>query len=116
MPWAILFYRDPSGREPVREWLEDLETRNPTEFGRVRHAIDLLEEFGVHLSEPYSKQLAGKLRELRPGPWRITYFADPARRLILLTSFRKKGARTDPREVAKAERYMRDWIRRMEAR
>lgn len=91
-------------------------TRSPAEFGRVRHAIDLLEDFGVHLSEPYSKQLAGTLRELRPGPWRITYFADPARRMVLLTSFRKKGMRTDPREVAKAKRFMMDWIGRMEAR
>jgi hypothetical protein len=28
-PWTILFYRDAVGREPVREWLEDLEKTNP---------------------------------------------------------------------------------------
>ncbi|MBI4730070.1 MAG: type II toxin-antitoxin system RelE/ParE family toxin [Acidobacteria bacterium] len=108
----VVFYRDVRGREQVREWLDELEQRNPSEYGTVRHAIDLLEEFGVHLSQPYSKQLEGKLRELRPGPWRITYFADPKRRLVLLTSFRKKGARADPREIAKATRSMDDWLRR----
>ena len=113
MPWIVVFYRDARGREPVREWLDELERSRPSEYGRVRHRIDLLEEFGVHLSEPYSKQLEGKLRELRPGPWRITYFADPKRRLVLLTSFRKKGARADPREIARAKRYMDDWGRRM---
>ncbi|MFA5787747.1 MAG: type II toxin-antitoxin system RelE/ParE family toxin [Actinomycetota bacterium] len=109
----MLFYRDASGREPVREWLDHLEESDPSEYGKVRHAIDLLEEFGVHLSEPYSKQLGGKVRELRPGPWRITYFADPLRRFVLLTSFRKKGARTHPREIDRARRYMNDWIGRL---
>lgn len=108
----MLFYTDARGREPVRQWLDDLEARNPSEFGTVRHAIDLPEEFGVLLSDPHSKQLEGKLRELRAGPWRVTYFADPERRLVLLTSFRKKGARTDPREIARAKRFMQDWIRR----
>ncbi|HEX9696340.1 MAG TPA: type II toxin-antitoxin system RelE/ParE family toxin [Actinomycetota bacterium] len=112
MPWVVLFYADARGREPVREWLDELERSNPRDFGTVRHTIDLLEEFGVHLSEPYSKQLEGKLRELRPGRWRITYFADPQRRFVLLTSFRKARSRTDPREIARAKRFMDDWVRR----
>ncbi len=49
--WEIRFYRDKEGREPVREWLEALERTAPTESGRIRHHIDLLGEFGVHLSE-----------------------------------------------------------------
>jgi len=78
----------------------------------VRHHIDLLEEFGVLLSAPYSRQLDGRLRELRPGSWRITYFADQERRLILLTSFRKRDRRTDPREIARARRAMQRWMHR----
>lgn len=113
MAWTLVFYRDARGREPVGDWLDELERSSPSDYGKVQHAIDLLEEFGVQLSEPYSKQLEGKLRELRPGPWRITYFADPKRRLVLLTGFRKKGARTDPREIARAKRYMGDWTRRV---
>lgn len=111
-PWTVLFYEDPRGREPVREWLEDLARRAPKEYGTVRHHVDLLEEFGIHLAEPFTRQLGGRLRELRPGPWRVTYFADADRRLILLTSFRKRGRRTDPREVARARRAMDDWMRR----
>lgn len=80
----------------------------------MRHHIDLLEEFGVLLAEPYSRQLEGRLRELRPGAWRVTYFADAERRLILLTSFRKRGRRTDPQELARARRAMRDQMRRGE--
>src|ERR1035437_10277716 len=61
-PWTILFYRDAVGREPVREWLEDLEKTNPREHTSVRHHVDLLEEFGVVLEEPYTRQLSGAPR------------------------------------------------------
>lgn len=115
-PWTIVFYQDRSGSEPVREWLEGLEKMNPSEYGSVRHHLDLLEEFGVLLDEPYTRQLEGKLRELRPGAWRITYFCDPKRRFILLTSFRKKGRATDPAEIRRAERAMRDWTKRTDER
>lgn len=112
--WTVIFYADEEGREPVLEWLDELERVDPGAYGTVRHYIDLLEEFGVHLSEPYSRQLAGRLRELRPGPWRVTYFADAKRRFVLLTSFRKRGRRTDPREIRKAQWRLRDWRRRVE--
>lgn len=107
--WQVVFYKDSRGREPVRAWLEELEQRSPAEFGSVVHKIDLLGEFGVFLEEPHSRQLRGKLRELRAGPWRVTYFADPKRRFVLLTSFRKKGRRSDPQEIARARKPMKDW-------
>lgn len=114
--WIVRFYRTKEGHEPVRDWIEELEKKSPSDYGRVRHHLDLLEEFGVLLSEPYTRQLKGKLRELRPGPWRVTYFADPKRRLILLTSFRKTTRTTPPKEIAKAEKLMKDWLERMEER
>ncbi len=60
-------HADGLGREPVREWPEDLERGAPGEYGTVRFRIDLLEQFGVLLEEPYTRQLSGKLRELRAG-------------------------------------------------
>jgi hypothetical protein len=46
----------------VRDWLLEL---SDEEFGHVAFYIDLLEEQGVLLDEPYTRQLKGKLRELR---------------------------------------------------
>jgi phage-related protein len=112
-PWTVLLYEDRQGRIPVGEWLDDLARKRPGEYGTVRHRIDLLEEFGVFLEEPYTRQLSGKLRELRAGPWRVTYFANPRRRLVLLTSFRKTGRRTEAREIARGLQRMEDWLRRM---
>src|SRR6266540_7266983 len=46
----------------VREWLEQLPT---VQFATAAFHIDLLAEEGVLLREPYTRQLDGKLRELR---------------------------------------------------
>ena len=102
-----------AGRQPIREWLDELGSRSPAEYGAVLHHIDLLAEFGVLLGEPYSRQLSGRLRELRAGSWRVSYFADPGRRFILLTSFRKRTRKTDRAQIRKAERLMQDWLDRM---
>lgn len=86
----------------VRAWLEALP---PIEFGRVAFYIDLLEDQGASLGEPYTKQLDGKLRELRfyldRQAMRITYWIASGRRIILLTVF-AKTARREQREVDRA--------------
>jgi hypothetical protein len=46
----------------VRDWLEQLSTER---FARAAFYIDLLEEQGPLLGEPYTRQPDGKLRELR---------------------------------------------------
>ncbi|MDP9863466.1 MULTISPECIES: type II toxin-antitoxin system RelE/ParE family toxin [Streptosporangium] len=46
----------------VRKWLEDLPSAL---FARVAFYVDLLAAEGPLLGEPYTKQLDGKLRELR---------------------------------------------------
>jgi hypothetical protein len=65
------------------------------------------------LGEPLTRQLAGKLRELRftlaGQATRITYWIAPGRRIILLTVF----AKTQPKErhqIDRARRAMRRCI------
>lgn len=48
--------------QEVVEWLESLPD---DQFGRVEFYIDLLADRGAQLGEPYTRQLQGKLRELR---------------------------------------------------
>lgn len=85
--------------------------------GRIRACyfyIDLLEDEGVLLGEPYTRQLRGKLRELRfyvgRARIRISYFISSDRRIILLTVFNKQAAR-ERREVARAQEAMDRCIR-----
>ncbi|MEN3612366.1 type II toxin-antitoxin system RelE/ParE family toxin [Plantactinospora sp. ZYX-F-223] len=76
-------------------------------FARAAFYVDLLAEDGPLLGEPYTKQLDGKLRELRfyleRQAVRITYWIAADRRIILLTVFYKTRMR-DEREIDRARR------------
>lgn len=94
----------------VEAWLLGLAEK---EFGRAHFYIDLLEREGPQLGEPYTRQLRGKLRELRfyleRERVRITYYLVSGRRIIFLTVFKKSKTR-ETREVDRAERAMRRCI------
>lgn len=116
VPWSDSIYGMSWGSvelEPeVRHWLEGL---SGAEFGRAAFYIDLLGERGVLLSEPYTKQLDGKLRELRfdlaRQAMRITYWIAADRRIILLTVFSK----TRDRDRAQVERAKKALLACVEA-
>src|SRR6266704_6311579 len=86
----------------VRSWLENLTDRD---FGRVDFLVGLLAEHAVDLSEPYTRHLGGKVRELRlhllATQPRVTYWLAPGRRVILLTVFYKTRS-AETREVVRA--------------
>jgi len=90
----------------VRTWLEDLATAH---FATAAFYIDLLAEQGPLLGEPYTRQLDGKLRELRfhleREAMRISYWIAPRRRIVLLTVFRKTRMH-ETREVERARRAL----------
>jgi hypothetical protein len=90
----------------VRDWLENLSTAH---FARAAFYIDLLADQGPLLDEPYTRQLDGRLRELRfhmdRAAIRITYWIAAERRIILLTVFRKTHMRED-RQVERARRAL----------
>ncbi len=85
----------------VSEWLEGLDDQR---WAQAMFHLDLLEDRGVLLDEPYTRQLSGKLRELRfycgGERVRISYWIAPGRRIIMLTVFTK----TRMRETAEIER------------
>ncbi|WP_079084724.1 type II toxin-antitoxin system RelE/ParE family toxin [Streptomyces dysideae] len=83
------------------DWLAGLDDKR---WAQALMHLDLLEQRGVHLGEPYTRQLDGKLRELRfycgGERVRITYWIASGRRIIMLTVFRK----TRMQEFAEVER------------
>jgi hypothetical protein len=91
----------------VRDWLERLPT---AQFARVAFYVDLLADEGPLLGEPYTRQLDGKLRELRfhldDDAMRVTYWIAAERRIVLMTVFRKTRMR-EYREVQRARRAFR---------
>jgi hypothetical protein len=90
----------------VHAWLEALGDRD---FGHAAFHIDRLADEGVHSTEPQSRDLDGKLRELRFSLGgqriRISYWIAPGRRIVLLTVFHK-SARRERREIERAKRAL----------
>ena len=113
MTWEIEFYRDKSGHEPVVKFLDDLPLKTRAKVVRM---IDLLAEQGVLLKESYTRQIKGKIRELRVrdhlGHIRILYFTFTGRRFVLLQGFLKKTDKTPEREIDTARKRMSDYINR----
>jgi hypothetical protein len=89
----------------VRGWLEGLGT---AQFATAAFYVDLLAEQGLLLGEPYTRQLDGKLRELRfhqdRSAVRVAYWIAPGR-IVLLTVFSQTRMRED-REVDRARRVL----------
>ncbi|HEY0638251.1 MAG TPA: type II toxin-antitoxin system RelE/ParE family toxin [Pseudonocardiaceae bacterium] len=94
----------------VRDWLEGLSTAH---FATAAFYVDLLAAQQPLLGEPYTRQLDGKLRELRfhldGVAVRVTYWIASGRRIVLLTVFRKSRMR----ERAEVDRAVRAWRRCM---
>lgn len=92
----------------VRDWLEALPT---SQFASAAFYVDLLADRGPLLGEPYTRQLDGKLRELRfhldGRPFRLTYWIASGRRIVLLTVF----AKTRMRESVQVDRARRAMAR-----
>ena len=102
MDWGTVEY------EPeIADWVEGLDD---DAANRAGFYVDLLAERGPLLGEPYTRQLHGKLRELRfwlaDRPTRISYWIAPGRRIILLTIWTKTRMR-ETAEVERAYRAMR---------
>lgn len=119
MKWIVDFYEKENGDVPVMEFLESLPTKHKA---KAQKSIDLLEEYGMGLKEPYVKHITGKeykgLSELRikfaSDISRIFYFMPVGTKLILLHGFLKKTQKTPKRELDTAKKYMIDHLRRRE--
>lgn len=113
MDWTVEYYKDREGKEPTAEFIEALS--NETKI-KVLRIIKLLKDYGVLLKEPYTRQVKGKIRELRikdiQGAIRILYFTYTGKRFILLHGFIKKTEKTPEREIEIAEKRLNDFIQR----
>ena len=101
MPWGEVEL------EPeVEAWFDTLDVAGQA---TAAFYVDLLAEQGPLLGEPYTRQLDGKLRELRfhldRAAVRITYWIATGRRIVLLTVFTKHRMR-ESAEVDRARRAL----------
>lgn len=106
----VELYSTADGKEVVMEFLQSLP---PKHRAKVFHEIDLLEEFGTELKEPYVKHINGEIWELRvkfsSDISRIFYFAWERDTFVLLHGFLKKTQKTPPREIEIAKNRAEDY-------
>ena len=116
--YAVRFYKDKDGGEPLREYLKELGSRTDknsrVNFNKIRDYIKILSEYGTRAGEPFVKHVNGDIWELRPLKNRILFFGYDGQQFILLSHFMKKTQRTPKREIEKAQCLMNDYIGRNE--
>ncbi len=99
----VRYYRSASGREPVRDYIEGLDAAE-----RAPLLAMVLHLFSVGFDGLDVKPLRGKLWEVRVTRHRVFYVAVAGPTVVLLHADKKQGQRAPPRELATAERRMRE--------
>jgi len=99
----VVFYRELSGREPVREWLRSLDRQAKKTIGEDIKTV----QFGWPLGMPLVRGLGGGLWEVRCNLTntiaRIVFIVAQGR-MILLHAFIKKTQTTPKAELELAKR------------
>ncbi|MCD8254581.1 MAG: type II toxin-antitoxin system RelE/ParE family toxin [Oscillospiraceae bacterium] len=110
----IEFFELADGNKPAAEFIDSLDDKTEAKMLRM---LDLLEEHGGQLREPFSKALEDGLFELRAQQGnnitRVIYFFFVGNKAILTHGFTKKSQKTPPREIERAKRYRKEYQERM---
>src|SRR3990170_1565090 len=98
--WKITYYKSPSGKFPVKEFIDDL---SEIPKARVHNAFELLTEFGINIGMPHAKKVTGtplwELRVLGEKSLRFFYVAQKGKEFLLLHGFVKKTQKTPVKEI-----------------
>lgn len=101
--WKVVFHQEEKGSCPVREFTSTLPAR---ERAKVFHLLAMLADYGLSLGMPHSRQVEGKLYELRAGPIRLFYFAHVDRQFVIVHGYRKRSQKAPHKELNTALRRM----------
>lgn len=114
--YSIRFYKDKNGKEPLKEYLQELGSRTDKNsrinFNKIRDYIKTLSIYGTRAGEPFVKHISGEIWELRPLRNRILFFAYDGEQIILLSHFIKKTQKTPKKEIEKAQNLMTEYKER----
>jgi phage-related protein len=104
---SIRFYATASGREPVRDWLAELDRTTLRVIGEDLRTVQI----GWPLGMPLVRKLEPKLWEVRisvPAGIARVLFTLVENELVLLLAFIKKSPATPKDELALARRRMKE--------
>ncbi len=114
--FEVLFYEKKNGECPVEEFLAKLDVKMRAKMVGL---LEILEEKGNLLREPYSKHLEDGIFEIRckvgSNITRVLYFFYYEGKIILTNGFVKKTQKTPHEEIRLAKSRRNDYIERANA-
>ncbi len=113
--FTIEFFQTASGHQPVRDFLDSLDTKMKV---KVLRNLKHLQSNGYKLREPYSAPLQDGIFELRTQAsgniTRILYFFYIGDVIVLTNGFTKKTQKTPKNEIEKALEARKTYMQRKE--
>ena len=112
--FEVIFYEKENGDCPVEEFIDSLDVKMRA---KMIGLLELLEEKGNQLREPYSKPIDDGIFEIRckagNNITRVLYFFYYEGKIILTNGFIKKTQKTPPEEIKLAKERRADFKERM---
>lgn len=112
--FEVEFYTKDNGEKPAKNFILGLDVKMRA---KILGIINVLEEKGNQLREPYSKHLDDGIFEIRgkvgTDITRVLYFFYYEKKIIITNGFIKKTQKTPKREIELAKSYRKDYLERM---
>lgn len=112
--FEVIFYEKENGDCPVEEFINSLDVKMRA---KMIGLLELLEEKGNQIREPYSKPIDDGIFEIRckvgNNITRVLYFFYYEGKIILTNGFIKKTQKTPPEEIKLAKERRADFKERM---
>jgi phage-related protein len=111
--YKALFYDLPNGTEPAKDFIKTLDDKM---YAKMLRTINILEDGGTMVREPYSKHLDDGIFEVRAKIGsdisRVLYFFFAGKKIILTHGFIKKTQKTPSAEIKLAKKYRAEYLNR----
>ena len=112
--FEVEYFEKEDGTYPAEEFILSQDVKMRAKLFRL---LELLEEKGNTLREPYSKSLDDGIFEIRAKQGsnitRVLYFFYIGNKIILTNGFIKKSQKTPPSEIDLAKKYRAEYEKRL---
>lgn len=112
--FQLIVYEKINGEVPVEEFLDSIDSKMRA---KIYGLMEILQEKGNMLREPYSKHLDDGIYELRckigSNITRVLYFFYYDGKIVMTNGFVKKTQKTPKKEIKLAKERRKDFIERM---
>lgn len=114
--YEIVLYKDRNNKCELEEYFIKLQNKKNKDsrikINKIIAYINMLSKYGTSIGEPYIKYIKDNIWELRPLRDRILFTYWDNNKFILLNVFTKSTQKTPKKEIEKAKRNLKDFMKR----